>query len=295
MKILTVVVSYNFMPWLDLCLGSLERSIYKTDVIVIDNASSDFTVAIIAERYPNVKIVANDANLGFGKANNIGIQYAMQHGYDAVLLLNQDAWIAEDTLGQLVEVSQRHPEYGIVSPMHLTAKGDKPEKGFAQYTGIHELDQCPSDEIVEVPFINAAIWFVPLDVLSSIGLFDPIFYHYGEDIDLTHRLIYYHYKTGYVPSAIGYHDRESREMTKERFFRGELVYHLAEYTNVNYPFVKASGMSIAAEMKESFMSLIHGHVNDMWAYTKQAFSLLLKTPAVALARHRSSHVNLDNY
>ena len=77
MKILTVVVSYNFMPWLDLCLGSLERSIYKTDVIVIDNASSDFTVAIIAERYPNVKIVANDANLGFGKANNIGDFYKL--------------------------------------------------------------------------------------------------------------------------------------------------------------------------------------------------------------------------
>lgn len=283
------------MPWMDKCLGSLRKSIYKTDVIVVDNASSDGTLKTITERYPEVIHVANDSNLGFGKANNIGIHYAIKHNYDAVFLLNQDAWIEEDTLGTLVEMSRQHPDYGILSPMHLTATGNKPEKGFAQYTGVHELDQRPSDEIVEVSFINAAIWFIPIQSLSAIGLFDPIFYHYGEDIDLVHRMTYYHYKTGFVPSAIGYHDREFRQVTKERFFRSELVYHLAEYTNINYSFVKAFGMGVAAVMKKAVISIFHGHLDDMRRYFAQMFTLMMKTPTVISARHRSKCVKLNNY
>lgn len=295
MKVLTIIVSYNFMPWIDKCLGSLVKSAYNTDIIVIDNASGDDTIKSIKERYPEVVLIANSSNLGFGKANNLGIQYALKHNYDAVLLLNQDAWIESDTLGKLVEVSQKHPDYGILSPVHLNGSGNEPEKGFAQYTNLHDLDQRPSGEIVEVPFINAAIWFMPLQPLSRIGLFDPIFYHYGEDIDLANRMTYHNYKTGYVPSALGYHDRELRQVTRERFFKSEWVYHLSEYTNINYSFVKAFAMGALAEMKKSLLSLVRGHVSDMGKYAIQAFSLMLKTPAVLSARHRSKSVNLKNY
>ncbi len=172
MKVLTIIVSYNFMPWIDHCLGSLKNSAYPTDVIVIDNASSDATVTTLGQRYPWVKLVANDSNLGFGRANNIGIQYAIKHQYDAVLLLNQDAWIEPDTLDKLVNAAQRHPDYGIVSPLHLTGQGDGLDKGFAHYTGIKDLHLLPGDEIVQVPFINAAIWFISLEVLKRVGLFD---------------------------------------------------------------------------------------------------------------------------
>ena len=73
MKILTIIVSYNFMPWIDKCLGSMIQSGYPTDILVLDNDSKDETVKTIRERYPQVRLIENHANLGFGKANNIGI------------------------------------------------------------------------------------------------------------------------------------------------------------------------------------------------------------------------------
>lgn len=78
---------------MDRCIGSLRRSEYPVDTVVIDNGSQDATVALLKERYPEVHVVCNRENLGFGKANNIGMRLALEKGYDAVFLLNQDAWI----------------------------------------------------------------------------------------------------------------------------------------------------------------------------------------------------------
>ena len=103
MKILTIIVSYNFEKWIERCLGSLKASSHPTDIIVIDNCSNDRTVEIIKTQYTYVRLIENHANLGFGKANNIGMQLALREGYDAVFLLNQDAWIGSDTLATLAE------------------------------------------------------------------------------------------------------------------------------------------------------------------------------------------------
>ena len=103
MKILTIIVSYNFEKWIERCLGSLKASSHPTDIIVIDNCSNDRTVEIIKAQYTYVRLIENHANLGFGKANNIGMQLALQEGYDAVFLLNQDAWIGSDMLATLAE------------------------------------------------------------------------------------------------------------------------------------------------------------------------------------------------
>ena len=131
MKTLVIIVSYNFERWMDRCLGSLRQSEYPADVIVVDNNSQDHTVRLIKKRYPEVRLIEAGTNLGFGRANNLGMTIALDEGYDAVFLLNQDAWIAPDTLGTLAQLSRQHPEYGILSPTHLTGSGDRLEKGFA--------------------------------------------------------------------------------------------------------------------------------------------------------------------
>ena len=295
MKILTIIVSYNFRPWIDKCLGSMIASKYPTDILVLDNDSQDETVKTIRERYPQVQLIENHANLGFGKANNIGIQYAINQGYDAVLLLNEDAWLDENALEHLASMSSKHPEYGIVSPIHLTGNGDKPEKGFATYTGIHDLHHLPDAEIVEAPFIDAAIWLIRTEVLKKTGLFAPIFYHYGEDKDLANRMTYYHYKIGYLPNVFGYHDREFRQVTRAHFIRGERVYHLSEYTNINYSFGKAFCMGVLALGKKILLSLVKGKWNNVATYTGLGIGLLMKTPEVIKARKISKHVDLNNY
>ena len=221
MKVLTIIVSYNFEPWIDRCLGSLKASTLPTDVIVIDNGSSDRTVDIIRNSYPGIRLITNHANLGFGKANNIGMQIALKEGYDAVFLLNQDAWIGQDTLEALARQSQLHPKFGILSPVHLNGSGKELEKGFASYTRINTRQELPAgNEPVACTFINAAFWFIPVSTLRTVGGFSPLFYHYGEDKDYANRIHFHRFQIGYLPSVSGCHDREFRKVSLEGFLLG---------------------------------------------------------------------------
>ena len=156
MKVLVIIVSYNFEPWIDRCLGSLRLSQYPVDIVVIDNGSKDQTVQRIQKDFPEIHLLPQNENLGFGRANNIGMQIALAEGYDFVFLLNQDAWVDSNTIGKLVELSQSHPQYGILSPVHLTGQGDKPDPGFGHYAQIQQLDQLPAKDILTIPFVNAA-------------------------------------------------------------------------------------------------------------------------------------------
>ena len=178
MKILTIIVSYNFTRWIKPCLESLSHSDYPTDVLVIDNGSQDDTVPTIRDAYPHVRLIANGENLGFGQANNIGMRLALEEGYDAVFLLNQDAWMAPDSIGFLAAQAEKHPEYGILSPVHLNGTGNRLDHGFASY--VHQTDpaRIPHDQdVIEAPFINAAFWFIPVRTLKRLGGFSPLFYH----------------------------------------------------------------------------------------------------------------------
>lgn len=116
MKILVIIVSYNFERWIDRCLNSLRQSEQQADVVVIDNASQDRTVSLIESRYPEVRLIKSKENLGFGRANNIGMKIALKEGYDAVFLLNQDAWIDAKVLGERSELSRSHPATAFSLP-----------------------------------------------------------------------------------------------------------------------------------------------------------------------------------
>lgn len=295
MRILAIIVSYNFTKWMDKCLGSLKASSVPVDIIVLDNGSKDGTVKTLRERYPEVILIENKDNLGFGKANNIGLHKADRENYDGVLLLNQDAWIDANTLAALVAASRKHPEYGILSPVHLTGSGDKIEHGFSAYSGLSDLSRLPEDEVIGVPFINAAIWYLPMRALREVGFFAPIFYHYGEDKDLANRMLHYGWKTGLVPAVFGYHDREFRQQTRRSFFRSERVYHLSEYTNINYSFGKAFALGVPAMGKKALLSLAKGKWSYGFTYLSMALGLLFRTGEVIKARELSQHVDLRNY
>lgn len=292
MKVLTIIVSYNFEQWMNRCLGSLQRSEYPTDVIVIDNASQDRTVERIHTHYPEVRLIESRENLGFGRANNIGMQIALAEGYDFVFLMNQDAWIASDAIQTLVTLSRKHPEYGILSPVHLTGKGDKPDPGFGHYAKIQEINDLKENEsILELPFINAAFWMIPVSVLKQVGGFSPLFYHYGEDKDFVNRLHYHHLRVGYSPEAFGNHDREYRPVTPAGFLRTEYVYHLAEYANINHPFPKAFAYGVLATVKKSVQALLKGKFRLGKDYLSMTFRLLSVSREVLRQRknNRLSH------
>ena len=301
MKTLAIIVSYNFMPWIDRCLPSLLQSCETVDVLVIDNASKDETVAHIRELYPQVRLISNTENLGFGRANNIGMQIALDEGYDGVLLINQDAWLQPDALAQLVAASLQHPDFGIISPIHLTGDGSKLDPGFAKYIENRKLkienyslwndkkkpvhpDGNAQSSMLNVQFINAALWYLPTSVIRKVGLFAPLFYHYGEDKDYVNRLHYHGYQIGYVPTAFGHHDRAERPFTRELFLRTERVYHLSEYANINHAFPKAFAYGVLAPVKKAFQALAKGKVTDSLAFLGISFHLLAQSTQVYEAR-----------
>lgn len=234
-KILTIVVTYNAMKWLDRCLGSLMLSGMPSDVIVIDNGSVDGTAEYIQDNYPDVKFVATGENLGFGKANNIGFRYALKYGYEYVYLLNQDAWIFPDTFGTLIEAMEKDRSLGILSPMQMAACLDRPDPRFERWcpkSALRDVDsRWRKGKVYGVKFVMAAHWMISRECLENVGGFSPAFKHYGEDDNFIHRALYKGYKVGIHSGAKAVHDREMRPVSKEASMRLKCVASVVKVSN----------------------------------------------------------------
>lgn len=281
-----IIVSYNFMPWIHRCLPSVQASLLPAAVMVIDNGSRDETCLTIKEAYPDVELIENRDNLGFGRANNMGMQLALERGFDYLFLLNQDAWIEPDTLGKLVDAGRKDSTYGILSPVHLNGNGDATDFGFSEYTGIKNREEAIqlANEITPYPFINAAMWLIPASIIREIGVFAPIFAHYGEDRNWVLRLQKRDYRLGLVKSAFGYHDREARPVSHEKYFYSEYVYFLTEAVNPFYSLPKAMAYSILAALKKAGQALFAGKTSHCRAYLSVAYRLCGKCKSILHTR-----------
>lgn len=221
MKILTIIVTYNGAQWYNRCFGSLQRLTIPVDIMVVDNASQDGTADWIAAHYPEINLIRSDKNLGFGQANNIGMRYALDNGYDYVFLLNQDAWLhTNDCIERLVQAAENHPEYMIMSALWLYGSGKRITKGSKQH--MIALERVGNDfvsdlylgntlqEVYETDYICAAAWLLPRKTLEQIGGFDPLFFHRGEDDNYMQRVHYHGGKIGLCAKACICHDIEER-------------------------------------------------------------------------------------
>ena len=263
-KVYAIIVTYNGMFWYDRCFGSLRQSEIPVQIIVVDNASTDETVIFIKDKYPEIILFESDKNLGFGKANNIGIKYAIDHNADFVFLLNQDAWIEPNTFKELIEIHKKNPEYGILSPMHLNADKTAIEKGLIVYlsTTRHTPNELISDmylgfkkDIYDTNYVNAAAWLLPRNTLEVVGGFDPVFYHYAEDDNYLARVLYHGFKVGIVPSVTICHDTERRVKAQPNAAMNFDKWLLQRSTDLRYPDNQIDVM-IKEFCKQSIIKLI---------------------------------------
>lgn len=237
-----VIVTYNGMPWLKKCLDSCRGY----NVIVVDNASTDGTLAFIQANYPKVKLLPQNKNLGFGQANNLGMSQALNQGAEHVFLLNQDAYLIDDCLDKLVNVQREKPEYGILSPIHTNGRQDKLDANFSNYMAYRNNPHFYSDFVLgnklkpvyNVPFVNAAAWLISKQCLLTVGGFDPIFFHYGEDDNYCQRVLFHGLKIGVLPTSFVIHDREDRVKAEFRkfsdtYFSLKVRAYNNKYANVN--------------------------------------------------------------
>jgi GT2 family glycosyltransferase len=205
-KVFVIIVTYNGSKWIEKCINSLLHSTYPIDIVVIDNCSSDNSVELL-KQFPQIHLIQSKENLGFGKANNIGIDYALKNEADYVFLFNQDTWIFDDTISNLVAVAQNNPSFGIVSPMHFSGDEKTLDEGFVTY--YNRKAEVNSDEnITTVPFVNAAAWLVSSTCLRKVGGFEPLFGHYGEDRNYCDRVLYHQFQIVIAENAKICHDRK---------------------------------------------------------------------------------------
>ena len=231
------------MQWIKHTLSSIRNLNEKYETIVVDNNSQDNTVQFIEKNFPEVLLVKENKNHGFGKANNIGIKKALVLGADYVFLLNQDAYLESNTIEELLKVFNTNEKIGVASPIHLNGNGSALDKLFSTYVA-PKLSNDPclfmSDsynlqlsKYYEVDFVNAAAWLLSRECIEKIGLFDPLFYHYGEDVNYCQRLKYFNYKLVIVPESRIYHDRGDRIIKKDNSQNFKFRSLLLELSDIN--------------------------------------------------------------
>ena len=238
MKLTVVIVNYKVKHFLEQCLHSVEKAARKvsTEVIVVDNASGDGSAEYIKERFPKITLIASDENLGFARANNLAIRQS--HG-EYVLLLNPDTIVAEETFDDFVRFMDSHPEAGGCGAYMLRTNGSfapesrrglpTPFVAFCKMSGLsgmfpksrtfgryymHYLD-CNKESRIEV--MSGAFMFLRRAALDKAGLLDEDFFMYGEDIDLSYRILKSGYSNHFLPSRILHYKGESTQKSTYRY------------------------------------------------------------------------------
>lgn len=246
MKISLVIVTFNGMKWIEGCIDSILESTVLPEIIVIDNCSTDNTKDFLKSNYSQkIKLIESKENLGFGRANNLGISLALELNSDFIFLLNQDTVIEKDTVEKLLEVSNRNLNFGIISPIHSDGNGDLLDMSFLYYINRQGKDLISDSilnkemkELYEVEMINAAAWFMPKKTFEIVGGFDPMFFLYGEDDNFCQRVLYHNLKIGITPKTIIKHDSDNNYTVN--FSKGSKKYYnkflnriRIQYGNVN--------------------------------------------------------------
>lgn len=213
-----VIVTYNGAPWISRCLDSLLPPVAGrgVQIVVVDNASTDDTCALIERDYPQVVLIRSPGNLGFGRGNNLGIAHALAQRARHVFLLNQDAYVLPGAIAALADFMDAHPEIGAASPLHCSPDPEHADprtlRGYLQrYATDYLADACMGRQ---QPFylthgVNAAAWFVRAEVWQRCGGFDPLFFMYCEDDDLLTRWKHHGVPFALLPGARIVHLRES--------------------------------------------------------------------------------------
>lgn len=293
-KVYIIIVTYNAMKWMDKCLGSLQESEMPCVPVIVDNLSQDETVSYIREHYPEVHLIVNKENRGFGQANNQGIEWAYAQGATHFFLLNQDAWVHKDTIRRLVEV-QNNYSIAIISPIHLNGAGDKMDSMFFKNVYVAEnnlslasdaLLQCYRD-YYEVKYVNAAAWMISRNCIETIGGFDPLFFHYGEDSNYIHRLSFHHKSLAVVPNVFVNHDRGEHgniDAYKKHLYARRVIVDHANINKSHYSLDRKRVRTLLSYSKDLTVSIITLKWKRACLIIEDILIILSKTKAIKESR-----------
>ncbi|OQX98396.1 MAG: hypothetical protein B6I24_05405 [Bacteroidetes bacterium 4572_128] len=222
MKLSIIIVNYNVKYFLEQCLCSVEKAIknLKTEVFIIDNNSVDGSCAMLKKKFPHFYLIENKENTGFSRANNQGISISKG---EYILLLNPDTLVEEDTFEKIINFMDKTPYAGGLGVKMIDGNGNflpeskralpTPEVAFYKIFGLsslfknskkfgrYHLSFLDKEKIHSVEILSGAFMMMRKKVLDEIGYLDETFFMYGEDIDLSYRIIKHGYKNYYFPET----------------------------------------------------------------------------------------------
>ena len=212
-QISIVIVGMNNRAFLPACLGTVAGLDYpedKIEIIYADNASSDGSVEYVGENYPSVRIIRNRRNLGFAEGTNVGLRVARG---EYLVLLNADAELDRGWMTHMLACFQADPYVGIAGCKIYFTHTKKLQHAGGYYDvyarphhyGYSQEDRGQFDERREVGYVTGAALMISRRCLSEIGLLDPYYFAYGEEIDWAEAAKRAGFKIMYVPEAVAYH------------------------------------------------------------------------------------------
>jgi len=221
-KLSIVIVNFNVVYYLEQCLKSVEKAIegIELEVFVVDNNSVDGSCQMLRTLFPWVHVIENESNLGFSKANNQAIKLAKGQ---YILLLNPDTVVEKDCFTQIINYMDENPTVGGLGVKMIDGNGvylpeskrgfPSPKVAFFKISGLsklfpksklfnwYHLGHLSQNEINEVEVLSGAFMLVRKSVIDTVGMLDETYFMYGEDIDLSYRIVKAGFKNVYYPQT----------------------------------------------------------------------------------------------
>lgn len=256
-----IIVSWNTKGLLKDCLDSVRRYTgqIQYEVIVVDNASSDGSVEMLKSDYPLVKLIINERNEGFSKANNKGVHEAVG---EFVLLLNSDTLIKENIFFNLVRFMKEMSEVGICSPAILNLNGDiqtmrtwnmTPFQSFKRIINIYKVQHDKRSkvhkrkDIIDAEIVAGVCFMVRRQVFHEVGLLDENYFMYNEEDDFCRRVREKGWKIAYITGSGVYHyrggsygDKATKQMVKMKAYESDLYFFKKHYSVITAWLLKST-------------------------------------------------------
>ncbi len=265
MKLSIVIVNYNVRFYLEQCLLSVEKALTGVcgEVFVVDNNSSDDSMSYLQSKFPWVRYIENKENVGFSCANNQAIREVRG---EYVLLLNPDTFIGERTLRECIDFMDKNPQAGMCGVGMLKADGSfapesrrgvpTPFVAFCKMSGLgalfpksrlfgrYYMQYLNKQAINPIEIVSGAFMFIRKKALDEVGLLDEAFFMYGEDIDLSYRVLEAGYQNYYIPTQILHYKGESTKKDSLKyvnaFHKAMVIFfkkHFAQYSGIYSAFI----------------------------------------------------------
>ncbi|MCE3255427.1 MAG: glycosyltransferase family 2 protein [Rickettsiaceae bacterium] len=261
-----IIVTFNSSEVIENCLSRLNTT--KYNVVVVDNASQDNVTQIVADKFPRVKLIKNEKNLGFGKANNIALRQA---DTAFALILNPDAYISEEDIEISLNILKNNSKIALASPkvFHIEAA---------------KTVQANAEDYSIANFIIGGVLFMNLSILRKIGFFDENYFMFAEDNEISDRAIDNGYINVIINKASAFHiggssSKKSLRTTYRRFWH--LGWSKSKYKQTRKGKLQAARATLRLSIIyfcESAFYLLIGNINksvSKFAFASGCFSFLI--------------------